>query len=83
MIQNRLRFPVHHPAARAVFRTEGRAVIDHSTVLSRPGKNQVEVEGQTVILRGKVPTKEERRLAEGLIRLTPEARAMRNELIVE
>jgi osmotically-inducible protein OsmY len=43
----------------------------------------VEVDGQTVILKGKVPSEDERRLAEGLIRLTPGVRAVRNELIVE
>jgi osmotically-inducible protein OsmY len=83
MIQNRLRFPLQHPAARAEFRPEVRAVIARSTALSRPGNTQVEVVAQTVILKGKVANKEEPRLAEALIRLTLGVRAVRNELIVE
>jgi osmotically-inducible protein OsmY len=60
-----------------------RGRVDRSTSLSRPGNIQVEVEGQTMILKGKVRSNDERRLAEGLIRLTPGMRAVRNELIVE
>jgi hypothetical protein len=78
-----LRNPATAVAARAGFYPEVRAVIARSTSLSRPGNIQVDVEGQTVILKGKVPTEDERRLAEGLIRLTPGVRAVRNELIVE
>ena len=78
-----MRNPVPAPAARAEFRPEVRAVIARSTALSTPGNIQVEVEGQTVILKGKVPNDEERRLAEGLIRLTPGVRMVRNELVVE
>jgi hypothetical protein len=78
-----MRSPVPAPAARAGFYPEVRAVIARSTSLSRPGNIQVEMEGQTVILKGKVPSEDERRLAEGLIRLTPGVRAVRNELIVE
>jgi hypothetical protein len=78
-----MRSPVPAPAARAGFYPEVRAVIARSTALSRPGNIQVDVEGQTVILKGKVPSDEERRLAEGLIRLTPGVRTVRNELIVE
>jgi osmotically-inducible protein OsmY len=57
--------------------------IARSTSLSTAGNIQVEVEGQTVFLKGKVPSDDEPRVAEGLIRFTPGVRAVRNELILE
>jgi hypothetical protein len=62
--------------------TEVRGVLDRSSKLTT-GKNIViGVSGDTIVLQGYVPTPDERRMAEGLIRMTPGVRAVRNELKV-
>ncbi len=48
-----------------------------------PGDNiRVDVDGATVVLRGTVVDEHDRRLAEGLVRLTPGVHDLRNELTV-
>jgi osmotically-inducible protein OsmY len=43
----------------------------------------VAMEEGTVVLRGIVPSERERRLAEGVVRLTPGVRTVRNEILVK
>jgi hypothetical protein len=60
---------------------------DVQEVLARssrlPKSLQVALDGPTVVLRGKVPDAEQRRLAENLVKLTPGVKAVRNEVEVE
>jgi hypothetical protein len=73
------------PASAA--RTNGRLradvqdVVARSSALSARGI-QVSVDGEVVVLRGVVPDEHQARLAEGVIRLTPGVREVRNELVV-
>jgi hypothetical protein len=58
-----------------------RTVIDRSSLLSNPRGINVGVEGNgVVVLRGNVRDEEEAKTAEGMIRLTPGVRQVRNEL---
>jgi osmotically-inducible protein OsmY len=50
--------------------------------LSRAGRINASLEGQTAVLRGTVPTEADRALAEGLAKLEPGVMAVRNELVV-
>ena len=59
-----------------------RATLDRSTAIKNAKGIQVQVEGQTAVLRGTVGDEDERRMAEGLVRLTPGVRQVRNELQV-
>jgi hypothetical protein len=59
-----------------------RAFIDRSSTLRSKKNIQVEVVESTVILRGTVADERERRLAEGMIRLTPGVRDVQNELVI-
>jgi len=60
--------------------TEVKGVLDRSSALTSSGSIQVSMSGETVVLRGTVPNAREKRLAEGMIRLTPGVRDVRNEL---
>jgi hypothetical protein len=62
--------------------TELQSVIGRSSSLPSRGNIQVLTDGQTVVLRGQVTDERERRLAEGVVRLTPGVRDVRNELQV-
>jgi hypothetical protein len=56
-------------------------VVSNSTFLS--SRNiQLAMDGNTVIIRGEVGDERERRLAEGMVRLTPGVRQLRNELVI-
>jgi hypothetical protein len=57
-----------------------QGIIARSASLKNSGAIDVLVDGQTVVLRGKVMDEDQRRLAEGLMRLTPGVRQIRNEL---
>ena len=57
-----------------------RGVLDRSTMLTNSRGIEVVADGQVVVLRGNVQTSDEARLAEGMIRLTPGVRDVRNEL---
>jgi len=65
--------------APAKLQTELRGVLSRSSMLSS-GDIQIVVNGPTVILRGRVGSEDERRLAEGLVWLTPGVHDVRNEL---
>jgi hypothetical protein len=60
-----------------------QTTLNRSSMLSQAKNLECIVQDRTVTLRGKVKTDDERRLAEGLVRLTPGVRQVVNELIVE
>ena len=59
-----------------------RAVIDRTNSIASPGMIDVFTDGQLVVLRGSVASEQEAQTAEGLVRLTPGVRDVRNELKV-
>lgn len=62
---------------------ELRQILDRSSALASVRSNiQVGSAGGVIVLRGRVSDEHERRIAEGLMRLTPGVREVRNELIV-
>jgi hypothetical protein len=71
------------PVAPAVVQADLRGVIDRTptSMLANPAGVQLQVaDGNTVVLRGAVRDEDEARLVEGLARLTPGVRGIRNEL---
>ena len=66
----------------SALRADLQGVLSRSTVLTAPENIQVSMNGDTVVLRGTVPRERDRRQAEGLIRLTPGVRDVRNEIVV-
>jgi hypothetical protein len=69
--------------APVVRRDDLRQVITRSTVLRTPGAIDVMMDGNTVVLRGRVASADDRRIAENMLRLTPGVRNVRNELEVQ
>jgi hypothetical protein len=69
------------PAAVSAVQTQIRGAIDATSELSNPRGVEVAIDGNNnVTLRGTVKNREEVRLVEGLVRLTPGVRAIKNEL---
>ncbi len=64
-------------------RTDLQAVLERSSMLKSKNGIAVEVDGPVVVLRGEVASDRERRLAEGILRLSPGVREVRNELRVK
>jgi hypothetical protein len=63
-------------------RTDLMAILARSSRIPSRNNVRITMSGRTVILRGRVATARERRRVEGVIRLTPGVRAVRNELTV-
>jgi hypothetical protein len=57
-----------------------RAMIDRSTMIANPQGVQVVTNGSVVLLRGTARDEDEARLIEGMVRLTPGVRDVRNEI---
>jgi hypothetical protein len=55
-------------------------MISRATMLANPAGVQVTTEGQNVTLRGAVQSSEEARMVEGMVRMTPGVRQIKNEL---
>jgi hypothetical protein len=70
------------PVAPSGLQTSIRQMLIQSNALPSSSNIQVAVDGGTVILRGLVADDHGRRLAEGMVRLTPGVRDVRNELVV-
>jgi len=70
------------PVMAPVLHSELRGILDRSTTLKFPGRIQLSMEENTVVLKGTVADEDERRLVEGMVRLTPGVRDVRNELQV-
>ena len=62
--------------------TDLRATLDRSTMLGNPRGVSLAMDGGVVVLSGNVATDDEVRLVEGMVRLTPGVRDVRNELKV-
>jgi hypothetical protein len=62
--------------------TNLRASLERSTMLSNPKGIELTMDGPVVVLKGNVVSEDEQRLVEGMIRLTPGVRDVRNELKV-
>ena len=62
--------------------TDLRATLDRSTVLGNPRGVGLAMDGNVVVLSGSVASDDEARLVEGMVRLTPGVRDVRNELKV-
>jgi hypothetical protein len=85
------RFPAYSWSARfqvappdpVQLRASASAAIANTTALSGRNNIQVALDGQTVVLRGRVADNEERALVENMLRLTPGMRNIRNELSVD
>jgi hypothetical protein len=73
----RVQQPVMAPAQMNV---DLNGVLARSTVLSSPRGISANFDGKVVVLRGTVKDEEEARTAEGIVRLTPGVRSVRNEL---
>jgi hypothetical protein len=79
-IMARLDFPVRAAPAPQI-QSELRGMISRSTEqISTPERIEVAMEGNTVVLRGSVADDREARVVEGMVRLTPGVRQIRNEL---
>jgi hypothetical protein len=74
--------PQAAPAVASPMQTEIRAVLARSSQLTAGSNIDVLVSGDTVTLRGRVPTDRDRRLAEMLVRFTPGVYNVRNDLQV-
>jgi osmotically-inducible protein OsmY len=59
-----------------------QAIVARSESLPSRRNIQVLTDGATVVLRGQVANDRERRLAEGMLRLSPGVRELRNELAI-
>ena len=70
------------PVAVTTIRTDLQGLLNRSSALSRPGTVRVEAEGEVIVLRGRVADEDEKRLVEGMVRLEPGVREVRNELEV-
>jgi hypothetical protein len=70
-------------AAPVELRLDLQQVVARATSLPSRDNIQVVMDGETVVLRGLVANARERRLAEGMVRLSPGVRYLRNELAVQ
>jgi hypothetical protein len=68
------------PPAPAALRADLQQVLAASTSLSESKGIQVAMDGSTVVLTGKAANDHDRRMAEGLVRLTPGVRDVRNQI---
>jgi osmotically-inducible protein OsmY len=74
-------FPYDAPKPTQL-QTDLQQIISASSALTSKDI-KVKVAGQAVVLEGSVANDRERRLAEGLLRLTPGVRQLRNNLVVK
>jgi hypothetical protein len=70
------------PVAPSGLQTSLQQMLARSNALPSSPNIQVAVDGDTVVLRGLVADDHDRRLAEGMVRLTPGVHDVRNELVV-
>jgi hypothetical protein len=75
-----LRMPAAPALNTAQVQSELRSVLDRSSMLTNGRGVEVTMSGNTVVLRGQVKNEEEAQTAEGIIRLTPGVKDVKNEL---
>lgn len=68
------------PMAAGQLQADLSGMISRATMLANPAGVQVTTEGQNVTLRGAVQSSEEARMVEGMVRMTPGVRQIKNEL---
>jgi osmotically-inducible protein OsmY len=71
------------PAAAIASSTEVATTVEHTLAAVVPNGISVAVEGSTAVLRGSVPSVQDRKLAEQMALLEPGVRSVRNELVVQ
>lgn len=76
-----VRFPVP-PIQSPQLQANLQGLINRTMVIRQPGDVRIEVNGDTVILRGRVADEDERRLVEGMVRLEPGVHEVVNQLTV-
>ena len=76
-----IRFPVT-PIQPPQVQADLQALINRTTALRQPSNVRIEVNGDVVIIRGRVADDDERRLVEGMVRMEPGIRQVRNELTI-
>ncbi len=72
-------FP-YEPATASQLRNEAQNVLARSNALTMKDSIKVKLDGQTLVLEGQVRSDQERRLVENMVRLTPGARSIQNNL---
>ena len=77
-----LSFPQPAPMVQTGLQTNLQQMLTQAPALQLSRGIQVAMDGSTVVLRGTAADDHDRRLAEGLIRLTPGVRYVRNEMQV-
>jgi hypothetical protein len=76
-----VKFPVA-PIRAPEVRAELQGLINRTSALRQPTNVRIEFDGAIVILRGRVADDDERRLVEGMVRMEPGVREVRNELTI-
>jgi hypothetical protein len=76
-----IRFPVP-PIQPPQVQADLQLLISRTSAIRNPSNVRIEVRGDTVIIRGRVTDDDERRLVEGMVRMEPGIRAVRNELTI-
>jgi len=72
-------FP-YEPLTVSQLRNEAQNVLARSNALTMKDSIKVKVDGQTLVLEGQVRSDQEKRLVENMVRLTPGARSIQNNL---
>jgi hypothetical protein len=70
--------PIQSPQLQA----DLQGLVTRTSFIKQPEAVRIEVSGTTVILRGRVADDDERRLIEGMVRMEPGVREVRNELTI-
>ena len=63
-----------------MLRVDLQAMVSRSSAIRTPANVRVEADGNVIVLRGRVADEDEKRLVEGMVRLEPGVREVRNEL---
>ncbi|MBO0700319.1 MAG: BON domain-containing protein, partial [Zavarzinella sp.] len=74
--------PAATPGLNPQIRANLQGMLSRTTAIRQPSTVTVEVAGNTVILRGRVASEDEKRLVEGMVALEPGVHEVRNELEV-
>jgi osmotically-inducible protein OsmY len=75
-------FP-YDPPTLTRLQTDLQQIISQSSTLTSKDAIKIKLDGKVFVLEGTVPNDRERRLAEGMLRLTPGVRQVRNSLVVK
>jgi hypothetical protein len=76
-----MKFPVA-PVVPSALQADLQGQLSRSSMWKGPANVTVEIVGGTVVLRGQVADADDRRMAEGMVRLTPGVRDVQNEIVL-